>query len=69
MPNTAMACGISNSKHTCKKEATSTKTEKKSCCISDSSTSKDDKGCNGNCGHSQCGCSSSCPSSSISFLP
>ena len=29
MPDTAMACGSSNSKHTCEKEAKSTKTEKK----------------------------------------
>ena len=69
MPDTAMACGSSNSKHTCEKEAKSTKTEKKSCCSSESSKSKDDKGCNGDCGHSKCGCSSTCPPSSISFLP
>ena len=68
MPDTAMACGSSNSKHTCEKEAKSTKTEKKSCCSSESSKSKDDKGCNGDCGHSKCGCSSTCPSSSISML-
>lgn len=68
MPNTAMACGNSNSKHTCEKEVSSMKTEKKSCCNNDSK-SKEDKGCNGDCGHSKCGCSSTCPSSSISFLP
>ena len=67
MPDTAMACGSSNSKHTCEKEAKSTKTEKKSCCSSESSKSKDHKGCKGNCGHSKCGCSSTCPTSSVSF--
>lgn len=68
MPNTAIACGSSNSKHTCEKEVSSTNTEKKSCCGNDSSKSKDDKGCNGDCGHSKCGCSSTCPPSSVSFL-
>ena len=68
MPNVAMACG-GDSKHICKKEVSSTKTEKKSCCDNDDSKSKDDKGCNGDCGHSKCGCSSTCPPSSISFLP
>lgn len=68
MPNSAMAC-VSDSKHTCEKEVSSTETEKKCCCSNDSSKSKDDKGCNGDCGHSKCGCSSTCPSSSISFLP
>jgi hypothetical protein len=68
MPNTAMACG-GNSKHTCEKEVSSTKTEKKSCCSNDGSEGKDDKGCKGDCGYSKCGCSSTCPSSSISFLP
>ena len=29
MPNTAVACGSSNSNHTCKKEVSSTNTEKK----------------------------------------
>ena len=69
MPISVMACGSSNSKHTCEKEVSSTKTKKKCCCSNDSSKIKDDKGCNGDCGHSKCGCSSTCPSSSISFLP
>lgn len=67
MPNVVMACGSSNSKHTCEKEVSFTKTEKKCCCGDDSSKSKEKKECNGECGHSKCGCSSTC-SSSISFL-
>ena len=69
MPSTAVACGNSNSKHSCEKEVSSTKTEKKCCCGDDSSKSKDENGCDGNCGHSKCGCSSTCPASSISFIP
>ncbi len=69
MPNVAMACGSSNSKHTCEKEASSTKTEKKSCCDNDDSKSQDDKGCKGDCDHSKCDCSSTYPSSSTNFIP
>jgi hypothetical protein len=69
IPSTAMACGNSNSKHSCEKEVSSNKTEKKCCCCNDSSESKDEKVCNGVCGHSNCSCSSTCPTNSISFLP
>ena len=68
LPNTAMACGKGSDKTSCKKEISSTKSEKKSCCGSDNSKEKDNKGCKGNCGHSKCGCSSTCPTSSVSFL-
>jgi len=68
MPNETFACGSDSGKHSCKKEASSTKKEKKSCCDSDDSKEKGHKGCNGKCGHSECGCSSTCPASSISFL-
>lgn len=68
MPNSAMACGKGSEKSSCKKEMSSTKKEKKSCCDSDNSKGKDHKGCKGNCGHSKCGCSSTCPTSSVSFL-
>lgn len=67
MPNITMACGSSNLEHTCAKETSTTKEEKKSCC--DSAKNEDDKGCNGDCGHSECDCSSICSTSSISFLP
>jgi hypothetical protein len=67
MPNEAIACGKGSEKSCCKKEI-STKKEKRSCCDSDSSKEKDHKGCKGNCGHSECGCSSTCPASSVSFL-
>ena len=65
MPSTAMACGNSNSKHSCEKEVSSKKTEKKCYCSNDSSESKDENGCKGDCGHANCGCSMTCPSSSI----
>ncbi|WP_395047831.1 hypothetical protein [Flavobacterium sp.] len=68
MPNIAMACGKGSEKSSCKKEVSSTKKEKKSCCDNDNSKDNDNKDCKGNCGHSKCGCSSTCPSSSVSFL-
>ena len=68
MPSSAIACGKGSEKSCCKKEISSTKKEKKSCCDNDDSKDKDHKGCGGNCGHSKCGCSSTCPSSSVSFL-
>ena len=64
----AIACGKSSGKSTLKKEISSAKSEKKSCCNSDNSKDKDNKGCKGKCGHSECGCSSTCPTSSVSFL-
>lgn len=68
MPDNALACGKGSEKSCCKKEISSAKKEKKSCCDSDSSKDKDHKGCKGKCGHSECGCSSTCPASSVSFL-
>jgi hypothetical protein len=68
MPGNAYACGSGKEKHACKKEASSAKKEKMSCCGSNDSKDKGDKGCGGNCGHSKCGCSSTCPPSSVSFL-
>ena len=59
MPTTAMACGGTSKEKSCKKEITSIKKEQKSCCGNDSS--KDDKGCKGDCGQSKCSCSSPCP--------
>ena len=71
MPKNTFACGNScgskTEKLSCKKEISSAKSEKKSCC-SDDSKDKDQKGCKGKCGHSKCGCSSTCPASSVSFL-
>ena len=63
-----MACGGSSKEKSCKKEISSTKKEQKSCCDSDNSKEKDHKGCKGICGHSKCGCSSTCPTSSVSFM-
>ncbi len=71
MPNNAMACGDTNSNHSCKKEVSSSETEKKCCCGHDDNNDNndnEDKGCDGDCGHSKCGCSSTCPATSISFL-
>ena len=67
-PTLTYACGTKTKKSCCKIEISSTKSEKKSCCNSDSSKEKDHKGCKGNCGHSKCGCSSTCPTSSVNFL-
>ena len=60
MPNTAIACGNSNtSKETCSKEMTAKATEKKSCCGTDSCSKKEKKkSCDGKCGHSMCSTSS-----------
>ncbi|MFN3752556.1 hypothetical protein [Flavobacterium sp.] len=68
MPDNAIACGSGKEKKSCKKEMSAAKSCKKSCCGSDDSKDKDNKGCEGNCGHSKCGCSSTCPPSSVSFL-
>lgn len=68
MPDNAMACGIGKDKHSCKKEVSPTKKENKGCCGNDNSKDKENKGCGGKCGHSECGCSSTCPASSVSFL-
>jgi len=68
MPDNAIACGSGKEKHACKKEVSSAKKEKKSCCESNGKSSNDNKGCEGNCGHSKCGCTSTCPTSSVSFL-
>ena len=68
MPDNAIACGSGKDKHSCKKEVSSTKKENKGCCGTDNSEDKESKGCGGQCGHSECGCSSTCPASSVSFL-
>ena len=68
MPRDAIACGNGSEKSCCKKETSSIRKEKKSCCDSKKSKEKDHNGCKGKCGHSEGGCSSTCPGSSISFL-
>jgi hypothetical protein len=58
MPNSSYACGGCSEKHTSKKEVSS-KTDKDSCCESDShSKTKNHDGCGGKCGHSKCACPS-----------
>jgi len=69
MPNNAFACGKGSEKSSCKKEISSNKTQKKSCCADENTKDKDNKGCGGKCGHSGCGCSSTCPTSLVSFVP
>lgn len=63
-----MACGVSLNKHSCKKEVSSSKSQKKSCCSNDSSKEKENKDCNGNCGHSKCGCTFASSPSSVIIL-
>jgi hypothetical protein len=54
MPSEAFACGKTSEKKSCTKEMSS-KTEKKDCCSNDShSQNKNQKGCNGKCGHALC---------------
>ena len=57
MPTMSYACGTKSKKECCKKEATS-KASKKDCC-KDTSKNKDDNGCEGKCGHSNCTSSAS----------
>ncbi|MFN7099474.1 MAG: hypothetical protein ACK4M4_03770 [Flavobacterium sp.] len=68
MPSNVMACGKGLGKSFCKKEVSSTKKEKENCCGSDKSKQKDQEGCKDNCVNSKCGCSSTCPTSSVSLL-
>ena len=62
IPNNSFACG--SDKQSCEKELYTTKTKEKSCC----DNNNDDKGCNGSCGHSKCGCPSTTISSSTSII-
>ena len=68
MPSTIMACGKSSEKHSCKKEISSSKTEKMSCCDNDTSSEKDNKGCQGTCDHSDCGCASPCSTTPLNLF-
>lgn len=68
MPSNTIACGKSSEKSSCQNKISSTKSEKKSCCDSDNSKDKKHEGCKGNCDQSECGCSSTCPPPSVSFL-
>ncbi|MFV8465801.1 hypothetical protein [Flavobacterium sp. LB1P62] len=63
-PTVTFACGNNSEKGSCNKE-TSSKTHKDDCfCSNDShSKNKNHEGCGGKCGHSKCGCASSCNSS------
>jgi hypothetical protein len=55
VPSEAFACGKISEKKSCNKEMSS-KTEKKECCSNDShAKNKNQKGCNGKCGHALCG--------------
>ena len=65
MPISAMACG---GKSPCKKEMAKDNSEK-SCCTGDTESDDSEKGCEGKCGHANCGCSASAPSPSVGFLP
>ena len=61
IPNNTFAC--SSEKQSCEKEASTTKTNEKSCC----DNSMDDEGCNGSCGHSNCTTTSSVSFSAFFF--
>lgn len=64
IPSNTFACG-SNEK-SCSKEVTASKTKTKSCC--DTGHDTEDSGCDGSCGHSNCGCSSTCTTSIASVF-
>lgn len=68
VPGSVMACDMDNSKSICEKEITTSNTYKKCCCGNDNSNESENKGCEGNCMDSKCGCTSSCTSVSLSFL-
>ena len=57
MSSNSFACG--NDSNLCDKEKTAVNSKEKSCCDNDA----DDKGGEGHCGHSNCGCASTCVSS------
>lgn len=56
MPSNALACGNSSERSCCKKEITTTKKEQNNCCHNDRTQEKEPQGCQGDCGHSECGC-------------
>ena len=54
IPTVTFACGSNSEKDSCNKE-TSANTEKMDCCKNDNhSKNKNNEGCNGKCGHSNC---------------
>ncbi|MEY3499846.1 MAG: hypothetical protein RL308_1515 [Bacteroidota bacterium] len=54
MPTETFACASNSEKNSCNKE-TSANTEKMDCCKNDNhSKNKNNEGCNGKCGHSNC---------------
>ena len=68
MPASAVACGSKTSKKSCHQEVACCKSEKKECCCSDSCTSGENKGCNGDCDNSLCGCGSTSTTPTVSFI-
>lgn len=59
IPSITFACGKNQVKHSCKKEASS-KNEIDDCCENSKHSGSRRDGCGGKCGHSSCGCASSC---------
>jgi len=64
IPNNTLACG--SKKHSSGKEIVAPMAKDKSCCNSDENS--DSNGCESSCGHSNCGCISTCTTSSSSIL-
>lgn len=58
------ACG--SHEKSCSKEVASSKVDSKSCCSN--TNDAEDSGCDGGCGHSNCGCSSTCTTSIASIF-
>jgi hypothetical protein len=56
-PSTGLACGKHSGKHSCKKEMSQHQDD--ACCSSHKGSDGKHNGCDGKCGHKQCGCTSS----------
>ena len=68
VPTSAVACGSKSLKKSCDQEVSCCKSEKKACCCSDSCNSGENKGCDGDCDNSLCGCASTCTTPTVSFI-
>ncbi|MFD2907558.1 hypothetical protein ACFSX9_02305 [Flavobacterium ardleyense] len=64
IPSNTFACG--SHEKSCSKEVSTSKTASKSCCSS--TQGSEEKDCDGSCGHSSCGCSSTCTTSIASIF-
>jgi hypothetical protein len=64
-PSAVLACGKHSGKQSCKKEMS--KTQDDNCCSNHKDSDGKHNGCDGKCGHKQCGCSSSTCTAGLAF--